>query len=352
MAKDVKKDNQPGLDGFTMNPILDDDNLESDGAAEQGVEGYMYQPHTTENREDNETMAVKIVDIKVDDLKPHPENEVIYGQEDVSDLVEKIRDAGRIIERLIITKDNVIISGHRRWAAAKELSLKTVPCEVMELKTDEEILEELVLRNARRTKTTAQRIREGMILESVYSDEARERRLENLKQNQTIKSDVDDSASSGATRDKVAKKAGISSGKTYERGKKVLVKVDELREEGKDEIADLLLFVLNKSASAAEDLLSINFEKLTEEEKQGLKSGKIAPRSLVPRETKGKETKSSSPLKSAANEVDAISKAVMNLNKIDLEKVSDKNKMKIHDQIQSQLVQLQELMSKLESKEE
>ena len=310
---------------------------------------FIAKPIRSKKREDDETMTPETREINVSDLKPHPKNEVIYGQqEDVSDLVKLIGDAGRIIERLIITKDNVIISGHRRWLTAKILGHDTVPCEVMEFETPEDELEELVLRNAKRTKTTVQKIREGMTLESVYSNEAKIRKLANLKQNKLDQSDEANSPGSGATRDKVAKKAGISSDKTYHRGKNVLMKVDELRSEGKDEFTDLLLSVLNKSTSAAGDLLSADYDNLTNEQIQGLKSGKIAPRSLVPKETKEKETKPPTPLKSVANEVDAISKAVMNLNKLDLEKVNVKNKDKIRNQIQVQIKQLQELMSKLE----
>ena len=321
MAKGAKKDIATDLDGFTIKPIHSDDDTTIDETIQR-----------EKSKGDSETMATKIIDIKTSKLTPHPKNETIYGQqEDVSDLVKLIGDAGRIIERLIVTEDNVIISGHRRWLAAQILGLDTVPCEVMEFEYPEDELEELVLRNAKRTKTTVQKIREGMTLESVYSNEAKIRKLANLKQNKPGQSDVDDSSSSGATRDKVAKKAGISSGKTYERGKKVLEKVDELRSNGKDELADLLLIALNKSASAAYDLLNVDFDELDEEQKQGLKSGKVAPRSLAPKETT--ETKSQTPLSSATNEVGVISKAVMNLNKLDLGKVSDKSKMKIHKQI-------------------
>ncbi len=57
----------------------------------------------------------------VNDLKFHPMNEQIYGvNEDVSDLKEEIRKSGYVMP-LIITPDNVIISGHRRVRACREL---------------------------------------------------------------------------------------------------------------------------------------------------------------------------------------------------------------------------------------
>ena len=68
---------------------------------------------------------------KPSDLIPHPRNEEIYGRdEDVSDLIGLIKESGRIENPIIINPDNVIISGHRRWLAAKsdELQLEVGPC--------------------------------------------------------------------------------------------------------------------------------------------------------------------------------------------------------------------------------
>ena len=290
-------------------------------------------------------MDAIIGDYKPSELKPHPKNETIYGQqEDISDLVELIEKAGdRIIERLIINKDNVIISGHRRWLAAQKLGIKTLPCEVMTFETPEDELEELVLRNAKRTKTTVQRIREGMTLEAVYASEAKQRRLANLNRN---RSDVDtpsESSELGATRDKVAKKAGISSGKTYDRGKRVLEKVDELNQAGKQTNAELLTAVLNRSASSAETLLSVNLDELSDETRKALKLGKISPRSLL----SGKDTARKTAKKpvSVNEEVNAIANSVKRLNSVALSEITDKQKAKIRDKIQAQIEDLGKLLT-------
>ena len=51
------------------------------------------------------------------DLRPHPLNDEIYGDRADSDLVESIKTKG-VLNPLLITATNFIISGHRRWAAA------------------------------------------------------------------------------------------------------------------------------------------------------------------------------------------------------------------------------------------
>src|SRR5689334_23289515 len=61
-------------------------------------------------------------------LTPHPDNQKIYGSEDVSDLAIHIQKSGWI-KPLVITQQNRIISGHRRWQAALQLSYRLVPVE-------------------------------------------------------------------------------------------------------------------------------------------------------------------------------------------------------------------------------
>ena len=96
------------------------------------------------------TLVDEILHIPVLKLKPHPQNELIYGQdEDISDLVAQIKAFGKIIEPLKIKEDYTIISGHRRWKAAQaeELKYETVPFEIVSFATPEEELAALVLYN-------------------------------------------------------------------------------------------------------------------------------------------------------------------------------------------------------------
>ena len=67
--------------------------------------------------------------IEIDKLQPHPRNVEIYGEENVSDLVAQIEAYGGIADPIKIKEDNTIISGHRRWQAARELGMTEVPCQ-------------------------------------------------------------------------------------------------------------------------------------------------------------------------------------------------------------------------------
>jgi ParB family chromosome partitioning protein len=72
--------------------------------------------------------------IKVELLKAHPRNKEFFDDiegDKWQDFVESIKTSG-IIQPLVVTDDYVVISGHQRLKAAKELGLTEVPCEVHE----------------------------------------------------------------------------------------------------------------------------------------------------------------------------------------------------------------------------
>ncbi|MBE0069847.1 ParB/RepB/Spo0J family partition protein [Thermoanaerobacterium thermosaccharolyticum] len=72
--------------------------------------------------------------IKVELLKVHPRNKEFFDDmegDKWKDFVESIKTSG-IIQPLIVTDDYIVISGHQRLKAAKELGLAEVPCEVHE----------------------------------------------------------------------------------------------------------------------------------------------------------------------------------------------------------------------------
>ncbi len=95
-------------------------------------------------------------------LTPHPLNASIYGEnEDVSPLVELIRESGWV-KPLVVTIDYVIVSGHRRWKAVKQLGWETIPVEVREFPDSIAVVEALLLENASRDRTIEVRIREGL----------------------------------------------------------------------------------------------------------------------------------------------------------------------------------------------
>ena len=100
---------------------------------------------------------MKTMEMKVVDLKPHPKNEEIYGHdEDVSDLVEKIKKSKQV-HTLTVNSKGVVLAGHRRRKACMILGIDKVNVEVIDLDTPEEEIEYLIGNNATREKTKEQR---------------------------------------------------------------------------------------------------------------------------------------------------------------------------------------------------
>lgn len=216
--------------------------------------------------------------VSIEALTPHPRNEGIYGNESVEELAAKIAETNWI-KPLVVSTRNLgftILSGHRRYMAAKSLGIAEVPCELKECESETEELEILLLENQYREKTKAQAIREGLVWDEIEREKARERQgtrtdiVENLPQSEE-----------GKSRDKIGDRIGMS-GKSYETGKKVLETIDKLKEEGKEEDADLLEKVLNKSLSGAADLAPlIEGGRVSDETKSKLREEEITPRKAV-----------------------------------------------------------------------
>jgi len=106
----------------------------------------------------------EIKNVSPQSLHPHPINAKIYGQEGLCNrLVESIREGG-IIEEIQVTDHYVVISGHRRLAAAIHLELETVPvCLRHDLDTEDKVVWALIEANrTQREKTLEQKVREIM----------------------------------------------------------------------------------------------------------------------------------------------------------------------------------------------
>ena len=303
-------------------------------------------------------MEKEFREIEVDRLQPHPKNEQIYGlDEDVTDLKEQIQAVGnKILDTLKVTKEHVIISGHRRWKAARELGLTRVPCEIVSFDSEDEELAALVLFNSKRTKTNEQKAREGIALFDTISEEALERRLAALNQN---RADMDDSSTTeesevGLTRDKVAKAVGINSGRTFDRMKAVLTKVDELRETGNIDDSELFIAVLNRRPSAASDLINVSLESLTEEDRENIRTGKVAPRAFLPPKEKIKDKqnqKKHTSYAEAVAETKALGKSIKKLTKLADNITGLEKQDKICKSLEVHIKSIQELLSTIKCRQ-
>ena len=80
---------------------------------------------------------LNIVNKNIKDLKPYERNPR-HNDEAVPFVVESIKEFGFKVP-LVVDKDNVIVCGHTRYKAAKQLKLKELPCIIADDLTEEQI---------------------------------------------------------------------------------------------------------------------------------------------------------------------------------------------------------------------
>ena len=157
------------------------------------------------------------------------------------------------------------------FSVCMELGIEEVNVEVVDLGSPEEEIRYLVLNNKQRDKTNEQKAKEAKVLKEVESKLADARKLSNLKQNKST--DTPNSAersNKGEARNIVAKNVGFRSGHEVDRAIKTIDKIEELKEEGRTEEAELIRGALNNGRiSSAEELARnidivdyVNFVKL------------------------------------------------------------------------------------------
>jgi len=116
--------------------------------------------------------------IDINLLHENPLNIEIYGEDDpaqFAELVEKIKVSG-YIKPLIINRNYMIISGHRRYRAAKALGMTSIEVEMIN-KDENQELEILLAENAFREKSILQKVKEGEYYRKVEERKALERQL-------------------------------------------------------------------------------------------------------------------------------------------------------------------------------
>ncbi len=113
---------------------------------------------------------VRVSDLPLDDIRPSPENDQLYRPVEESDpeIVKLADSIGRhgIQEPLLITEDHWIISGHRRYAAARLAGLDTAPCRVANISRDadhDRFMHLLRECNRQREKSLDEKLREEVV---------------------------------------------------------------------------------------------------------------------------------------------------------------------------------------------
>jgi len=131
-------------------------------------------------------------------LRPHPLSARLYGvidpleisgwqadrpargsviqRVDTTDLLESI-DRDGILVPLVINEEGIIISGCRRWKAALQLGLTSVPVEVRSFEIGIEEKQAILDYNLHREKTFSQKMREAELLKEIVGRRAKQKML-------------------------------------------------------------------------------------------------------------------------------------------------------------------------------
>jgi len=166
--------------------------------------------------------------IPAKDLKSHPLSLQIYGDDGWADLVESIKALG-ILQPLYIDRRNIIISGHRRWRAAGNIDKKyLLPCLRVVYKSELDEHEAIIEYNRARIKNGQQLYNEGTEVEKIEAERAKNRQLSSLKQGDKFPVKETYPQREGQTRDIVAEKIGLGSGKQWDKLKVVAENKPEL----------------------------------------------------------------------------------------------------------------------------
>lgn len=208
--------------------------------------------------------------ININELKPHPRNNEFFDDingekwDELLDSIRKrIKDGKRgNIEPIIITQDKIIVSGHQRVRAFKELSIPTIEAEIRIYNSDDEVLLDLLESNIRRrgeiggsAKKVGKRIRE---LERLYG--IREGSAGGNGSNQYVKKELEPNSSVEAKKSQsdIATQMGISVDtlQNYKILSEMIPELEELLDTGVVTKTTALAIMRELSEKEQEDLIS------------------------------------------------------------------------------------------------
>jgi site-specific DNA-methyltransferase (adenine-specific) len=176
-----------------------------------------------------------VTTVSPDKLRPHPRNERVYGEDEELEesFVDSVDENG-VLEPLVVNRNHKIISGHRRWNAARRTGTKEVPVRVVEFDDELQEREALIEFNRQRDKTPGQIINEFDEMLAVEKERANERQSKGG--GDEAGKETFPTPDKGQAREKAAEKVNASvSGRTLEKGKKVKDIAEGNTEEDKPE---------------------------------------------------------------------------------------------------------------------
>ena len=90
---------------------------------------------------------MEIVNIKLSKLKPYEKNAKLHPEDNIEAIKKSIKKYGFADPIGVWGKQNIIVEGHGRYLACKELGIEEVPCIRLDHLTDEERREYTLLHN-------------------------------------------------------------------------------------------------------------------------------------------------------------------------------------------------------------
>lgn len=186
--------------------------------------------------------GVKTVDPRT--LKNHPLNITLYGEDVPDNLIDSIKQHG-IRDPLVVCRssnidlDGVVVSGRRRRIAAIKTGLKVVPIVEWLCEDDDELQQELIIRNIRSEMTVEQRLRMAAKLVEIEARLAAKRMSRGAATEEK-----------GRAIDKVANQVGLSAS-TVHRGVKALKNAEELKASGDEQRAEEVVTKLKQGKVSA-----------------------------------------------------------------------------------------------------
>jgi ParB-like chromosome segregation protein Spo0J len=204
---------------------------------------------------DSQRLISAIKYVAVGELKAHPDNTEIYGSTPDEELLENIKMNG-IIQPLLVTWENVVLSGHRRLHCAMLAGLSQVPVVFTESTDTYDMLELLLDANVQRQKSDAVVAREIQLWMKIEAMKAKKRKATAMPGKCGGQLDPAKSPEgTGDARDAVARKLGIGA-KKVDAAVAVMAKIDDLWQSGETAKADEVANVLEtQSINAAKKMV-------------------------------------------------------------------------------------------------
>ena len=115
--------------------------------------------------------------LKIDTLSGHPFAEQIYHVSDIDILANSMKTEG-LLHDIVVDKESRIISGRRRWLAAKQLGWQEIRASIIDNLTDAEVQQLIISSNQQRKKTFMEFLSEARyVLGTLGTSQGKEREL-------------------------------------------------------------------------------------------------------------------------------------------------------------------------------